>query len=388
VRSATLRTHDVAFYVPSIGPLLAREPVSPTGGAETQIFLVSRALAARGLRVCLCAFDIPGGGIPPSRDGVDIALRSPHVRGAGTIGRVKEAMAMRRALADVDADVIVTRAAGFHVGLVALFAKLARRRFVYASAHVADFDFGVLAPKLRDSILYRLGLKLADAVVVQNDEQSFLCEARFGRAPVVIKSIAEPALMRTAEPEAFLWVGRAIWYKRPLEYVELARTVTTAMFWMVAVPGPGSEDLSAEIERAAAGVPNLRLLAPRPRSEVAHLIERAVAIVNTSDFEGMPNVFLEAWAQGVPVLALTHDPDGVVERNGLGDVAGGSPGALVELAETYWRMRHDQQECAERCRQYVAEQHAEDVIAGRWEQALNLSRFGRAGLVQEGATAC
>ena len=52
--------YDVAFYVPWIGPLLTDVDAIATGGAETQIYLVARALADRGVRVCLLAFELPG----------------------------------------------------------------------------------------------------------------------------------------------------------------------------------------------------------------------------------------------------------------------------------------------------------------------------------------
>ena len=45
---------------------------------------------------------------------------------------------------------------------------------------------------------------------------------------------------------------------------------------------------------------------------------RAVAAVNTSEFEGMPNVLLEAWSRGVPALVLHYDPGGVVRAHRLG----------------------------------------------------------------------
>src|SRR2546423_11999661 len=103
---------------------------------------------------------------------------------------------------------------------------------------------------------------------------------------------------------------------------------------MVAVPEAGREgpELAAALAEAVASLPNLELLAPRPRGRLGPLIDRAVAIVSTSRTEGMPNVFLEGWSRGVPALALAHDPDGVLEREQLGCFAYGSQVRLVGLA--------------------------------------------------------
>jgi glycosyltransferase involved in cell wall biosynthesis len=369
--------HDVAFYVPWLSPLLANGDLPPAGGAETQIFLVARALAKRGVRVSMSAFADPKGTIPPVVDSVDIALREPYRGGRGLLGVIREALAMRRALGALGARVIVTRIAGPHVGLVGLFAKLQGRRFVYSSANVTDFDFGALKPSVRDRILYRLGLNLADDIVVQTDEQSRLCQAKLGRTPIVIKNIAEAVAMREAEPEAFLWAGRVAWYKGPLAYIELAHAVPEATFWMVPVPTRDSGSLVDAIRRAAADVPNLELLEPVPRSELMTVVERSVAIVNTSVYEGMPNVTLEGWARGVPALTLSYDPDGVIERYGLGVFAQGSRERLVAAATELWRGRHDQTEVAGRCRAYVAEHHSEDTMCRQWLVALHAARASR-----------
>jgi glycosyltransferase involved in cell wall biosynthesis len=270
--------------------------------------------------------------------------------------------------------VFVQSAAGIHTVLAALIARLLDRRFVYASAGVHDFDFGTWERRRSIVWLYGLAVRSADEVVVQTPEQVRLCRARFGREPVLIRSIAEPAASHAEPREAFLWIGRLTTHKQPLIYAALARAVPEAHFRMVAVGSPDSAGsrLGRALERAAEELPNLELLAPRARAELAPLVERAVAIVNTSWSEGMPNVFLEGWSRGVPALALTHDPDGVIERERLGAYASGSVARLVELARAMWVARADQDELAARCRHYVARDHALAPIADCWVRLLKL----------------
>jgi glycosyltransferase involved in cell wall biosynthesis len=45
--------------------------------------------------------------------------------------------------------------------------------------------------------------------------------------------------------------------------------------------------------------------------------------------EGFPNIFIEAWACGIPVLSLSFDPGGVIKREELGYVADGSIDNMV-----------------------------------------------------------
>jgi glycosyltransferase involved in cell wall biosynthesis len=369
---------DVAFYVPWMGPLLTSAATTATGGAETQTFLLARELARQGVAVRVLVFDLTGVQVPSSVDDIAVSVR-PSYLSHERLGKLRETFATARAVANAGATTVVTRTAGWHVGLVGLFAKLTGQRFVFSSASVSDFGFEP-APKRRDRALFRLGIHLADVVVVQTEEQVRLCRQRFGRSPVQINSIAEAAPQRERDPEAFLWIGRWVSYKRPLAFVELARALPDVRFKMIGVPvaNPGGgRKLVTEIERKAAEVPNLELLPQRPRRELMDIVDRAVAIVGTADFEGMPNVFLEGWARGVPALALRHDPDGVIERHHLGGFAHGSGDRLVELARRLWEERNHQAAVAARCRRYILEYHSPGVVARRWQDVLRLSSNSR-----------
>jgi glycosyltransferase involved in cell wall biosynthesis len=53
---------------------------------------------------------------------------------------------------------------------------------------------------------------------------------------------------------------------------------------------------------------------------LANLYSGATLLACTSELEGFPTTFLEAWSLGVPVVT-TFDPDHVVATQGLGEVA-------------------------------------------------------------------
>jgi len=370
------RRYDVGFYAPSLAWRLAG--VADTGGAETQGMLLTRALSERGIGVCTVVFAVPGIDIPASDHGVDVLTRPPYFGGRNVAGQLREAAALRSAVRRIDANVVVTRCAGFWVGLVGLWTKLSRRRFIYSSASLLDFKDDSGLRRRSERLVFRLGIALADEIVVQTDEQVQLCETRFGKTPTLIRSIAEPAEPSEGPGEAFLWTGRIEANKRPLEFVELARRLPDARFWMIA-PKPKRADslpLWEAIQDAALTLPNFDLLAPRPRLELMEMLTRTVAVVSTSEFEGMPNIFLEGWSRGIPSLALNHDPDGVISRLGLGGFARGERERLVELARTLWDSRAAgaaRLEYNNRCRAYIEDEHSPATVGARWEQALGLS---------------
>ncbi len=361
---------DVCFYSPGIGPLLAPGTDLPPGGAETQIFLLARALSESGLRVGIVSFDVPGG-LPHSVDEVEVIVQRRPRTTLPLLRTLDYAASMVGTFVRLNTDVVVQRAAGTTTGLVACMTRLRRRRFVYSSANVIDFSYGDLEDNRFYVWLYELGVRLANEIVVQTDEQAVLCRERFRRDSIVITSLAVPTSPAAPAPEAFLWVGRLTHYKRPEAFVALARALPDARFRMVGVPyDEEGERIAADLRADAAELSNLELLEPRPRDDLMHLVDRAVAMVNTADYEGMPNIFLEAWSRGIPALALSHDPDGVVKRHRLGGFAAGDNQAFISLAGELWATRSDRGDLSQRCLAYIADEHAPRVIAQRWIRAL------------------
>lgn len=382
-RLARLRPerYDVVFYVPAVGPMLARSGASPAGGAETQALLLAKALARRGYRVAMIAFG-DRDELHAQVDGVHILPRWPYRSRAGVVGGIIEALRIWQSLWGAPSRTVVTRCAGPRAGLIAAYARLTGRRAVYASAALLDFKSRRLLPSRRDQLLYILGLRLADEIVVQTEEQVEACRAAIGRRPVLIKSIvSSPGTSNGDAPDAFLWVGRYDALKRPLEYVELARAVPEARFVMVA--SPQDRELEKAVVAASEETPNLELLPPRSRANMDELMSHAVAAVNTSEAEGMPNALLEAWSAGVPALVLNHDPDGVITTYRLGGFARGSRDTMAELARLQWQRRANRREIAEHCRAYVAEHHSPLGVSRAWCQILGLESSGPADQAPE-----
>ena len=176
----------------------------------------------------------------------------------------------------------------------------------------SDVDFSRLGLKRRDRQLFQFGLHLADVIVVQTAEQVRLCEAHTGRSPVLIRSLAEVVPQPECDPEAFLWIGRMLPPsdpRRSSDWHGLFPTRRSGWWRCRQATGlpPGAH---GGPERKRRDRSELAVAPSRPREELMNLVDRAVAMVSTSDFEGMPNTFLEGWARGVPALALAHDPDG------------------------------------------------------------------------------
>lgn len=362
------RPADVAIYAPLAGSLyLAGD--RPSGGAELQSFHLARALVAAGVRV---RHVVAGTDLDAPQDGVEI-VPLPNAYGSGS--RLARRLAILAALRAANASLYIQRSAGFETGVVGAFAKTARRSFVFSSSSDADFDLDAITSRDAGASLdrrptrlqYRWGLRLADEIVVQTYAQQVLAQDRLALQTRVIRSFCSPDAPVDRPGEAFLWIGGLVAFKDPLAYVRLAAAVPEAMFWMIGTDrGPIWNELAAAVRGAAKKVPNLEILAPHGRAELLELYNRAVAVVSTSRFEGFPNVFLEAWARGRPVLSLAVDPDGIVEQFGLGVVGDGSLLTLAAAARKLWHGREDYAAMSSVTRQYVRDFHDPAVVGRQW----------------------
>jgi glycosyltransferase involved in cell wall biosynthesis len=82
---------------------------------------------------------------------------------------------------------------------------------------------------------------------------------------------------------------------------------------------------------------NVFLKGHRDHKETLELIANAKAVINTSYYEGFPNIYLEAWGAGVPVISLNVNPGGIIDKFNLGIYCGGDINkmkAAIELNQT------------------------------------------------------
>jgi glycosyltransferase involved in cell wall biosynthesis len=98
------------------------------------------------------------------------------------------------------------------------------------------------------------------------------------------------------------------------------------------------------------------------------VIADAPLLLCTSDQEGFPNTFVQAWSNGTPVITLQIDPDNIIKRLELGAVTG-TVEATVEQLQQLLASPEDRQDIAVRASQYIDTHHCAEVVVKIFEQA-------------------
>jgi glycosyltransferase involved in cell wall biosynthesis len=299
----------VCFVAPYAWPVLSRDPgIQVIGGAEVQQCILARLLARAGYRVSMITFDY-GQPAVTTVDGVTVHKSFRERSGIPVLRFLHPRLStMWRVMRQVDADVYYQRSSAMWTAVIAEFCRRRGKRSIYAGASDRDFDLGQEQIALaRDRWLYRRGLRRVDRIIVQNPYQLESCRRNHGRDAVLIPSCYEPpADARPGQDECVLWVGTIHAYKRPEWLLEIAARLPHRRFVMVGGPSAGARYRPGYLESIrsrAAQLPNVHFTGFLPLAEVERWFDRARVLVSTSVYEGMPNVFLQAWARGVPTVA-------------------------------------------------------------------------------------
>jgi glycosyltransferase involved in cell wall biosynthesis len=240
------------------------------------------------------------------------------------------------AIARADADVYYYSCAGMILGMLAMFCAQRNRRLVFRVARDDDCDIDKVELRFRrDRWLYQYGLNRTDAVLVQTVTQQRDLLKNFG-LPSTVAGMLVARPLTSASPTAkdvdVLWVANLRKVKRPDRLLELARAMPNVGFHMAGAQVPGEEGLYRHIEAEARTLPNLTFHGGVPYMDIGRLFDRARVFANTSELEGFPNTYLQAWVRGIPVVT-TFDPDGLVKSERLGSSHTSVPEMIQGLQE-------------------------------------------------------
>ncbi len=339
----------------------------PFGGSEVQMAGLARCFAQRGWRVSLIVGDF---GQPPREeiDGIRF-IRSAKVGQLGLLARALNSRRYQSAFKAADADLyLITADAGTLIWRLARFCRRHGKRLVNQMSSDSFADANFLREDPVRAQLYEHAIKQCDLVIAQNARQVENLRELFGVFAVTADQLGPPLLGEDEQPERrhVLWVGRARRMKRPEIYMDLCEALPQQPFVMVL--SPDEPDFAETVRRSAQRLPNLTLVEGVPPARMRDYYLAAKALVNTSDYEGFPTTYVEAFAAGVPVVALNSDPDELLSRHGLGFYARGDRDDLVAGVKQLCADPEEWRAASRRVREYARQHYDPARVVDRYEE--------------------
>lgn len=347
------------------------------GGVERQTSLLAKWLASRGHSVSLVTWE-EGGPEDEEIDGVRVikvcrkesgmpGFRFFHPKWSG----------LNTALRRAEADVFFHNCGECVTGQIALWCRRNNKPFVFSAASDGDCEYphrGLLTR--REQILFHYGITRANVRIVQTQRQKEMFKSRFGLDSIQIPMPCEeesslPPARRSEPSNRVLWVGRIWMEKRPQWFLDLAESCPHLEFDLV---GPGfcaaeyGHSFSDDIFRRAERIPNVTVHGALTREQIIPMYDAAACLCCTSEFEGFPNTFLEAWSRGLPVVS-TFDPDDIIATRQLGAFAG-TPGELKGAVEALFNDLPEYKILCRNARQHFKEYHTVEAVLPRFARAL------------------
>lgn len=314
------------------------------GGGELQIALLAKAMARAGNEVTVIDVNIEEDFI--TEDGIKVF----HIKGYNDGIKVFRFLTHRMprlysSLKAQNADVYYCQIRDFRHILAYWAARKTKGKFVLQLA--SDLDAKGLKMRIKHDYLTHFDglfwffkvlmielifphlVRNADLVLVQHEGQKQDLLKRGIKSVIFSNLIEMNNIPEENDPvqKDFCYVGALDSRKGFAEFYELVLKAPFASFKVIGQPRDRTGYLYFDKLKT---FNNVTLFGGQSHSQTLAHILNSRALISTSPMEGFPNIFIEAWACGIPVLSLSFDPGGVIVQEQLGEVANGNLDTLVE----------------------------------------------------------
>jgi len=320
------------------------------GGGELQVALLAKALALKGHEVVIIdpyakeSFTSPEG-----VKLIKIENWNKGIRGVRFI--LHRVPALYKILDEQNADYYYIRMRSFFHLIPYLVAK--KNKAIFIQAIASDIDvigfwnqikyeirtnsniFKLFMVNVPSYIVSNYLLLKSDYIFLQHKGQIMTGNHIKGKMMIFPNIIENKVnqLLKSFHQDYFIHVGTLTIYKGAENLYNLISILDKNI--KVIIVGVPDDNKSEIIFNRLKDFSNVILKGRMDHQSTIQLIANAQALINTSNYEGFPNIFLEAWASGVPVISLKVNPGNVLNQNSLGICCEGDLNRMKNCIETY-----------------------------------------------------
>lgn len=303
------------------------------GGAELQISLLAKALALQGHEVVIVDPFLSKSFV--SEEGivlVNVPDWNEGVRGIRLFWcRIPS---LKKIFREQKADYYYIRTRSFLHLIPFLVAKKINSKIIIATSSSLDvlsfweklkheykpkFNFlKILTLCIPNDIVFNYLLKNSDYVLLQHSGQAADLVSVKGKV-AVFPNIFDFRILpkiNNSSKDYFIHPGALNMLKGTKNLKQLINMLDKKI--PIVIVGQPTDKKSKKIYEQLKTMENIALTGRLSHIETIQLIANARALINTSNYEGFPNIFLEAWASGVPVISLKINPGNIFNKYSLG----------------------------------------------------------------------
>lgn len=305
----------VLFWTTGVDAVLSGE--SKVAGIQVQQSRWAITFAKKGWDV-FCLSDKAEGSI----QGVHFVVYKTHPKiirlHLSLLGELVESI---RIIRRIKPGLIICRGSGRYLYILSKICRLYRVKLVFFGASDVNFIPGkdIVNGSLSYTKMYRKSIPHISGFVVQNDLQASTLKANYHREALIMPNIwiIDNKRLATEKTIDCIWVSNLRKLKRAEWFINAARQLGQYRF--IIVGGASDQSYFEQIKEESNDVSNLKFMGAKPMGEVSQLISQSRFLACTSEYEGFPNTFIQAWANSVPVIS-TVDPSNIISRYNLGRV--------------------------------------------------------------------
>ncbi|HEY1871354.1 MAG TPA: glycosyltransferase [Chitinophagaceae bacterium] len=352
------------------------------GGGELQVCLLATALALKGHEVVI--IDPSSAESFVTDEGVKVINMPRWNKGVKGLRLFSYRIpTLWKTLVRENADYYYVRMRVYLHLIPYLAAKKIKGKFIVGLAH--DLDALSFATKFKyeykpkfnlfkfvtlvipNDLVFKYLLKRSDYITLQHAGQELNENSIRGKAGVFPNIFDNKNLPVVQHPskDYFIHVGTLTILKGAGNLYELIKSLDKKN--TIIIVGKPKDKKSEKIYEQLGKMENVILKGSVEHKETIRLIANAKALISTSNSEGFPNIFLEAWATGVPVISLKVNPGNVINKYGLGICCDGDLELMKDCIEKNETRFIDK----EKLKSYVFEFHDFSTAADRFLSIIN-----------------
>ena len=233
-----------------------------------------------------------------------------------------------------ESDIIYLRGISSQNLVVLLISALLNKKIILSIAS----DLQVMRSNSNyNNLIKKMSFYLAKKIVVQTKQQQILLYNNFNKNGQIFNNIINKKYFidnqnkinnyhdRTIDR---IWIGTIEKRKGVDHFISLANNFPQKIFVLIGGSNKNDDEYAKSKIKSIKNIQNINYLGFKQPNQIARYLNDAKVLISTSQLlnnnytkEGFPNIFLEAWLFGTPVISMHCDPDNLISNNGLGCLA-------------------------------------------------------------------